>query len=254
MRGADVSTVVCVVSVLAVADETIESLWSSQVRSLDVDLILGAGDLPFDYLEYLAEVLDAPCVFVPGNHDADLTGYTAGRAGWMRAGLPSAWPGPVGAVNADRKIVSAAGLRIAGLGGSIRYNGGPNQWTQRQQRRRAKSLTRTHDLNQKFRREYRIVDILLTHSPPRGVGDDTDPAHVGFDCLGDVVRSLRPQLLLHGHIHPHGRTPDDLELHGTAVVNTVGYTLLHMEPRRTEPGETVHERTSPTILRRRHGT
>lgn len=247
--GRDVSTVDCVVSVLAVADETIESLWSSQVRSLDVDLILGAGDLPFDYLEYLTDALNAPCVFVPGNHDADLTGYSAGRAGWMRAGLPSTWPGPVGAVNADRKIVDVAGLRIAGLGGSIRYNGGPNQWTQRQQRRRARTLTRTDSWNERFQRGYRSVDVLLTHSPPFGVGDDTDPAHIGFECLDDVVRSLRPQMLLHGHIHPHGRTPDDLELHGSVVVNTVGYTLFEIEP-----ATLTSEPTSPTILRRRHGT
>ena len=91
--------------------------------------------------------------------------------------------------------------------------------------------------------------MLLTHSPPLGVGDDTDPAHIGFECLDDVVRSLRPQLLLHGHIHPHGRTPDDLELHGSVVVNTVGYTLLEIEP-----ASLTRESTSPTILRRRHGT
>lgn len=242
-------SVVRVVSVLAVADETIESLWSTQVRSLDVDLILGAGDLPFDYLEYLTDALNAPCVFVPGNHDADLTGYSAGRAGWMRAGLPSTWPGPVGAVNADRKIVSAAGLRIAGLGGSIRYNGGPNQWTQRQQRRRARSLTRTKAWAERVRGDQRGIDILLTHSPPLGIGDDTDTAHVGFDCLGDVVQSLSPQLMLHGHIHPHGQTPEDLELHGTAIINTVGYTLLEIEPTGG-----AGESAAPTILRRRHGT
>lgn len=237
------------VSVLAIADETIESLWSSQVRSLDVDLILGAGDLPFDYIEYLTDALNAPCVFVPGNHDADLTGYSAGRAGWMRAGLPSTWPGPVGAVNADRKIVTAAGLRIAGLGGSIRYNGGPNQWTQRQQRRRARTLTRTKNWAEKVRGDRRGVDVLLTHSPPFGVGDDTDPAHIGFQCLDDVVRSLGPQVLLHGHIHPHGQTPEDFELYGSAVINTVGYTLLQIEP-----GGRDRDVTAPTILRRRHGT
>jgi calcineurin-like phosphoesterase family protein len=244
-----VGTVVPVVSVLAVSDETIESLWSPQVKSLGVDLILGAGDLPFDYLEYLTDALNAPCVFVPGNHDADLTGYSAGKAGWMRAGLPATWPGPVGAINVDRRIVSAAGLRIAGLGGSIRYNGGPNQWTQRQQRRRSRTLTRTFAWNRNVRKDVRPVDILLTHSPPLGVGDDTDPAHVGFDCLDEVTRRLSPQLLLHGHIHPHGHTPDDLALHGAAVINTVGYTLLDVEP----GGQRQHVE-APRIVRRRHGT
>ncbi len=248
-HAAEVGTVVPVVSVLAVSDETIESLWSPQVKSLGVDLILGAGDLPFDYLEYLTDALNAPCVFVPGNHDADLTGYSAGRAGWMRAGLPTTWPGPVGAVNVDRRIVSAAGLRIAGLGGSIRYNGGPNQWTQRQQRRRSRTLTRTFAWHRNVRKDLRPLDILLTHSPPLGVGDDTDPAHIGFDCLDEVTRRLAPQLLLHGHIHPHGATPEDLTLHGAAVINTVGYTLLEIEP-----GGQRTEFEAPRIVRRRHGT
>lgn len=243
------STVVQVVSVLAVSDETIESLWSTQVKSLDVDLVLGAGDLPFEYLEYLTDVLNAPCVFVPGNHDADLTGYSAGRVGWMRAGLPSTWPGPVGAINADRRIVVAAGLRIAGLGGSIRYNGGPNQWTQRQQRRRGRSLTRTSAWRSTVRGDRKGVDVLLTHSPPFGVGDGDDPPHVGFECLDELTRSLTPQLLLHGHIHPHGQTPDDLQLNGTSVVNTVGYTLLEIEP-----GNDSGEVALPKIVRRRHGT
>ena len=80
------------VSVLAVSDETVEFLWSSQVRSLGVDVILGAGDLPFAYLEYLSDQLNAPCVFVPGNHDVDLSGYSNKRSGWMRAGMPAQWP------------------------------------------------------------------------------------------------------------------------------------------------------------------
>src|SRR4051812_29133621 len=125
-----------VVRVLAVADEVVESLWTEQVRRYDVDVILGAGDLPFDYLEYLACALDKPCVFVPGNHDIDLRGYRRKRGLWLRSGFPADWPGPQGGYNADGQVVDVAGLRIAGLGGSIRYNLGPNQWTEREQARR----------------------------------------------------------------------------------------------------------------------
>ena len=82
------------VSVLAVSDETVEYLWSSQVRSLGVDVILGAGDLPFAYLEYLSDQLNAPCVFVPGNHDVDLSGYSNKRSGWMRRACPRSGQGP----------------------------------------------------------------------------------------------------------------------------------------------------------------
>ena len=235
------------VRVLAVSDETVDSLWCGPSRSFDVDLVLGAGDLPFDYLARLTDTFDAPCVFVPGNHDPDLSGYSRGKAGWLRAGLPARYPGPAGAVDADGRVVTAAGLRIAGLGGSIRYRPGPNQWTERQQRRRANALVRSasgwmHRLRRGPTRS--TVDIVLTHSPPRNVGDTEDPAHRGFRCLRDVVDKLRPQVLVHGHIHPHGIARPDLYLSGTRILNTVGYTLMDVTP----------GASTPTITRRQHGT
>ena len=210
--------------VLAVADEVVEQLWTEQVRAHDVDLIVAAGDLPFDYLEYLASALDKPCVFVPGNHDTDLSGYANVRGLWTKAGLPARWPGPAGGVNADQRVVDVAGLRIAGLGGSIRYNEGPNQWTERQQARRARRLMRLASWRRL--RDGRGVDVLLTHSPPRDCGDEPDAPHRGFACLHDTVRRLRPPLLLHGHIHPHGELKPDRHLGDTRVVNVVGYKVF----------------------------
>jgi hypothetical protein len=208
--------------VLSVSDEIVESLWTDRVaeRYGDVDLVLAAGDLPFDYLDFLASALDRPLVFVPGNHDADLSGYTRRRGLWLQSGFPARYPGPDGAVNADGLVVEAAGLRIAGLGGSIRYNNGPNQWTERQQARRAARLVRA------ARR--RPVDVLLTHSPPRDVGDREDPPHRGFACLHTVVERLKPTVLVHGHIHPHGQPVPDRVLGDTRVLNTVGYRILDM--------------------------
>lgn len=231
------------VSVLAVSDETVEFLWSSRVRSLDVDLILGAGDLPFAYLEYLSDQLDAPCVFVPGNHDRDLSGYSHRQSGWTQAAMPARWPGPAGAVDADGRVVTVAGLRIAGLGGSIRYNGGPNQWSERQQRRRARRIVWRTTVTALLHGARSPVDVLLTHSPARGVGDADDRPHRGFECFLPLLRALRPAVMIHGHIHPHGRTPHDLEVDGTLVLNTVGYTLMDVSPG-----------TRPTIVRRRHGS
>ncbi|MEU4444792.1 metallophosphoesterase [Actinosynnema sp. NPDC050801] len=210
--------------VLAVADEVVERLWTDRVRALDVDLVVAAGDLPFDYLEYLAGALDRPCVFVPGNHDADLTGYSNVRGLWTKAGIPTRWPGPAGAVNADERVVDVAGLRIAGLGGSIRYSGGPNQWTERGQARRLRRVLRA--ARWRRLRDGRGVDVLLTHSPPAGCGDEPDPPHRGFACLHEAVRRLRPPIMLHGHIHPHGEVKPDRDLDGTRVVNVVGHKVL----------------------------
>ena len=209
--------------VLAVADEVEPALWTDAVRRHDVDLVLAAGDLPFDYVDHIACTLDRPCVLVPGNHDPELGRYRSRHGVWFRDGLPAEWPGPPGAVNADGRIVTEAGLRIAGLGGCVRYRPGPNQWTQAQQSRRAWGLR----LRAAARGVDR-VDIVLTHAPPRHCGDREDPAHHGFDCLHGLVRALRPRLLVHGHIHPYGRPVPDRRIGDTDVVNVVGHRVLDL--------------------------
>src|ERR1700684_2664242 len=89
------------------------------------DLIVACGDLPFEYLGSLMNALDVPLVFVPGNHDPDLSGYRSSRAGLtLRAGMPVRAPWPDGAVNADGHVVDAAGLRLAGLRGGPGERGG----------------------------------------------------------------------------------------------------------------------------------
>lgn len=211
--------------VLAVSDEVEPALWTDAVRRhRDVDLVLAAGDLPFDYLDHIASRLDLPLVLVPGNHDADLSRYRQRHGVWFRDGWPARYPGPPSAINADGRIVQVAGLRIAGLGGSLRYNRGPNQWTQAQQARRAWKLrARAALLGGR-------VDVLLTHAPPRHCGDREDPAHQGFECLHPLVRALRPALLVHGHIHPHGSPVPDRQLGATTVLNVVGHRVLDLGP------------------------
>ncbi|HKS44266.1 MAG TPA: metallophosphoesterase [Amycolatopsis sp.] len=205
---------------LVVADEVDERLWAGGARGRPVDLVLGAGDLPFGYLAFLADALDRPCVFVPGNHDPDLSGFTRYGGLSMRGGFPEEWPGPPGGVDADGRVVDVAGLRIAGLGGSVRYNDGPNQWTQTQQARRARKLVRAAE--RRRRKDGRGVDVLLTHAPPRGLGDRDDPPHHGFDCLHWTVERLRPKWLLHGHIHPYGEWPREHRIGETRIRNVVG--------------------------------
>ena len=99
--------------------------------------MLGCGDLPFDYLEYLVSRLDVPLLYVPGNHDPSLK---PPDMTWMplRSELPV--PGPQGCTNIDGRVVEVNGLRVAGLGGSLRYKEGPNQYTQAQMGRRALRL------------------------------------------------------------------------------------------------------------------
>lgn len=217
------------VRILAVSDEVDEALSADPSRVGAVDLIVACGDLPFDYLARLVNALDLPLVFVPGNHDPDVAGYRTSRSGLsVRAGMPAALPWPPGAINVDGRIVDVAGLRIAGLGGSPRYNRGPNQYTEAQQARRARALVRR--ARWPHTRDGRGVDVLLTHAPPRGVGDGEDGPHLGFHCLHRLLRRLRTPLLLHGHVHPLGAAVPKLRVGNTVVRNVVGRHLLDAGP------------------------
>ncbi len=193
------------------------------------ELIVACGDLPFEYLGYLMNALDVPLVFVPGNHDPDLSGYRMSRAGLtLRAGLPARAPWPDGALNADGRIMDVAGLRVAGLGGCRRYSSGPNQYSDRQQARRARSLARRAKLRQV--RDGHRVDLLLTHAPPLGLGDGDDPAHLGFTALNALIARLRPPLALHGHVHPAAEAHRDRRAGETVLRNVTGRYLLDIEP------------------------
>jgi len=229
-----------VVRVLAVSDEVDEGLCADPGVAGAAELILACGDLPFDYLDYLMNALDVPLVFVPGNHDPDVSGYQASRTGlFLRAGLPASPPWPDGAANADCRIVDAGGLRVAGLGGCRRYRQGPNQYTDRQQARRARVLSRRAAKHK--RRDGKGVDVLLTHAPPKGVGDGDDAPHQGFAALHSLVARLQPTLLLHGHVPVYDAAAQDHRLGSTIVRNVIGRHLLDVEPsgraaRETHPG------------------
>jgi predicted phosphodiesterase len=214
--------------VLVVADETAPQLHRPEVRDLEPDLIVSCGDLPFDYLEYLVSVVNVPLVFVPGNHDPaiptrrkrpiDAHGFT-----WDAHYGDG--PRPLGCRNIDQKIVDVAGLRIAGLGGCIRYNKGPNQYTQRQMARRSLML----EARARTRPTRRRMDLLVTHAPPEGCGDRSDAAHQGIRALHRLTRVLEPSYLLHGHIHPYGIEQPDRRIGRTKVVNVVPYKLMEIE-------------------------
>ncbi len=46
------------------------------------------------------------------------------------------------------------------------------------------------------------ADILITHSPPKGVADRTSGGHsVGSVAVRDAIERIGPQLALCGHIH-----------------------------------------------------
>jgi Icc-related predicted phosphoesterase len=218
--------------VLGVSDEVHEPLYGEFLRELDPDVIVSCGDLPFDYLEYLVTVANVPLVWVPGNHDPSLRREGPGPPNPLRPGyLDRSHAGPVGppgGINIDGRIIDVAGLRVAGVGGSLNYNDGPHQYTEAQMRRRAARLQMRARLARIVGR--RRVDLFVTHIPPAGYGDDPeDPAHRGAQAFLRLLLDLRPTWMLHGHMHPHEGPLPDRSIGTTHVVNVVPFRLLEVE-------------------------
>ncbi|MDQ6918729.1 MAG: metallophosphoesterase, partial [Candidatus Dormibacteraeota bacterium] len=175
------------------------------------------------YLEYIVSRLDVPLLYVPGNHDRDLS---SGDSVWAPLRTERPARGPRGAMNVDGRIIDAAGLRIAGLGGSHRYRTGPNQYSQGAMRRKALLLECRGRLQRVL--DGRSIDILLAHAPPAGLGDGEDIAHRGFESFPRLIRALGMHLLVHGHIHPYGPRQADRRLGDALVVNAIPSRLIEL--------------------------
>jgi Icc-related predicted phosphoesterase len=199
------------VQIMAVSDEVVGFLHTqaAQDRFREVDLILGCGDLPADYLEYLVTELNVPLLYVPGNHDPDALAVPGGES-------------------IDGRIVERGGLRFAGLGGSPRYKAdGRHQYTETEMRFRTASWLPSILLARTLRG--RGFDVLVTHSPPRGIHEGPDRVHQGFLALRDLIRWARPHLMVHGHSHIHANVDEsETYLDGTRVVNVYPYRVLEL--------------------------
>lgn len=185
--------------ILAVSDEECPALWDNYVpgRLSEYDLIISCGDLKAQYLTFLVTMSRARLLYVHGNHDESY------------ASEP-----PEGCEDIDGHLVSYNGVRILGLGGCLRYHPGDHQYTEREMQRRVRKLRRAV-------KKAGGVDIIVTHAPPRGMGDLDDPAHRGFQVFADLIGEYQPALFLHGHTHlryNHG-LPRELDAGSTRVIN-----------------------------------
>jgi Icc-related predicted phosphoesterase len=207
------------IKVLAVSDQIVDRIYTLAVAGhfKDVGLILGCGDLPYTYLEYLVSVLNVPLFYVPGNHDPVYN---------ERRSLSYA----EGGSNLDLKTASVKGLLLAGFGGSIRYRSdGVNQYTQRQAFFRAYRLLLRLLVSQK--RHGRGLDILIAHSPPFGIHDDESQAHQGLNALNFLIRTVRPRYLFHGHTHffRHNLEECVTQVGQTTIRNIFPYKVIEID-------------------------
>ena len=203
--------------ILAVSDVEDEAVAASlPARAGSIDLVLGCGDLTYEYLDFVATAAAAPLRAVHGNHDVPPEGLDDREVRvW--------WDG----IDLHGRVVSIDGLLVGGLQGSPRYNKGPFQSSEGDMWLAILGMVPALVANRI--RHGRFIDVLVTHAPPRGIHDRADPAHRGFAAFRTFLRWFRPRYHLHGHTHVFDtRMVTQTQFGPTTVVNAYGARTIEL--------------------------
>jgi hypothetical protein len=216
--------------ILCVADHVDPIIYSPGLKQRygDVDLVIGCGDLPLDYYDYIITTLNKPFYFLFGNHNLKHFREFRWKAGPWRA-LPGSTPA-MSACYISGRVRREKTVLIAGLGGSHWYNGGSNQFKESQMFFRILGLLPSLLWNKI--RWGRWLDLFIAHAPPFGIGDAKDPCHRGFKSFRWFMRMFKPTYMVHGHIHLYSpETERQHSYQSTTVVNAFNHVLLNLEQR-----------------------
>lgn len=149
--------------------------------SAEADLVIAAGDFcnarqGLDQAMQMLEGLKSPCFAVPGNAES---------AEELRAAALH------GMVVLHGEAAEFQGLKIFGIGYGVPETpfGG---W----------SCDLSEAEADEMLQGCAAADILISHSPPKGQGDQTSLGHsVGSRSIFKAVQRLQPKLVLYGHVH-----------------------------------------------------
>ncbi|MCL2321685.1 MAG: metallophosphoesterase [Oscillospiraceae bacterium] len=192
--------------VLLVSDVESKYIWDffDKERFKDIELIISCGDLKSIYLSFLVTMINAPLIYVRGNHDE----YYITNP-------------PEGCQCIDGTIFKFNNLNIVGFGGSYKYNNGVFQYTENEMRNRYNRLKRQI----KFQGG---IDILVTHAPAFKISDGEDLCHTGFQVFNYIIDKYRPKYFFHGHQHLdyNANLKRIRTLESTTIVNSYDYYII----------------------------
>ena len=147
----------------------------------EADLVIGAGDFcnarqGLDEAMAMFDGIEAPFAVVPGNAESADELRAASRPG-------------ITVLHGEG--AELAGLRLFGLGNAVPET--PfGAWSCDISEAEAEALLAPCT----------AADILILHSPPKGVADETSSGlSVGSTAIRAAIRRIRPRLALCGHIH-----------------------------------------------------
>lgn len=203
--------------ILAVSDTVVDWIYSPKMRQVlsGIDLVIGCGDLPAYYLEYIVSALDVPVFYVHGNHSLPREGENPKRE------LSS------GQLDLHCRLEYYQGYSFAGIEGSLRYNEGIYQYSQSLMWLNVIRLVPAMMIN--LLKTGKYLNVFVTHAPPWGIHDQPDYAHRGSKAFLWFDRAFHPDYHLHGHIHVY--RPDmetETQFGSTRVINAYGYRKLEL--------------------------
>ena len=235
---------------LCVSDQIDPLVYSPTIKERygDVDAVLCAGDLSMEYVDFIVTTLNKPTYFVFGNHN--LTEFRYYTKHPSDTGMPVQssmydMSHNHGGDYASNKVIrcrhlflrDAHGIKtpllIAGVSGSIKYNNGQDQYTNREMFWQLLSLAPALFIN---KLKYgRYCDVFLTHASPRHIHDKEDPCHKGFESFNWFIKKFSPTLMVHGHIHLYDlQAPRTTVCGKTTIVNAYSHVLIDIIPDTTQ--------------------
>jgi uncharacterized protein len=219
--------------ILCISDKIDPLIYSNSIkeRFYDIDLVLSAGDLDLNYYGFIVSSLNKPLLFVFGNHNLKaLHQYRKNINGTElnMSGSRIYDPKSCGSLYIGDKVKKVKSLLIAGLGGSINYNGGKNQYTEIEMTFKILRLLPRLIFNRIFYKRW--LDIFVTHTPPRGLGDKDDKCHQGFKIFRLFNKIFKPKFHLHGHIHLYDQNaPREMDFIATKILNIYEHQVITIE-------------------------